>query len=730
MTFCKIIPKKFSSRLIALTLISGMVPVLIFSYLLNQFGSRLTAEANRAIQQGQQEQWERGEVVLRQMAEGFIRQKALDVASQLDLYIRTHPEKTIKDLQNDPECRQIAVQPVGKSGYTAVQESDTAINRFHKKPKIENLDLHVLCNKLPDFWSIMKASLGGKSSSGYYKWKEPDGQVRDKFMCVVPLKEKAAGVALGVAATTYIDEFTIPIKASQDVSRSTTHYMMTAINRLMRSFRDTGLLFMGLGTVLILGLAYGVGTYLSRAIIQLRDVTKEVNQGNLDISVKPTTSGDVGELMEDFNQMISQLATTTVSKEKLEISEGQLREANADLHREITERSLAEAALQESEKTLKAILAASPIGIGNVHNRVFDWANESLCRMMGYEQETLLGKSASDFYLDIDTYERVGHELYDSIADTGIGRSETQWVRKDGTTFDCIVLVCSVDISDPSKGQIVTVVDITDRKRAEKALLQAKETAEATNVAKSNFLANMSHELRTPLNHIIGFTELVVDKNCGDLNETQEKYLNDVRTSSLHLLSLINDILDLSKVENGKLELEPTDVNLKLLLENSLMMIKEKALKHGIQLSTDMNGLPETITADERKLKQILYNLLSNAVKFTPEGGSIRLVLKKVTGDERQMMNLKTPETQKLKIETKDFIEISVIDTGIGLKPEDIELIFGAFEQVESSVSRKFQGTGLGLSLTRQLVELHDGRIWAESEGEEKGSAFRFVIPV
>jgi len=166
---------------------------------------------------------------------------------------------------------------------------------------------------------------------------------------------------------------------------------------------------------------------------------------------------------------------------------------------------------------------------------------------------------------------------------------------------------------------------ILEVKVTAKALKQTKETAEDANRAKSEFLANMSHELRTPLNHIIGFTELVVDKNFGDLNEVQVEYLTDALDGSKHLLSLINDILDLSKVEAGKLELEPTDVEMKMLLENSLIMIKEKAMKHNIKLSTHIDGIPDTITADERKFKQILYNLLSNAVKFTPDGGEVDL---------------------------------------------------------------------------------------------------------
>ena len=223
------------------------------------------------------------------------------------------------------------------------------------------------------------------------------------------------------------------------------------------------------------------------------------------------------------------------------------------------------------------------------------------------------------------------------------------------------------------------------------------------NQSKSEFLANMSHELRTPLNHIMGFTELVLDKHFGQLNQTQEEYLSDVHNSSKHLLSLINDILDLSKVEAGKLEFRPSLVNIRDLLENSLTMIKEKALKHSIEIKTDFNDIPESIEADERRLKQILYNLLSNAEKFTQE-------------------NLLNSDT--------NYLQISVKDSGIGLKKEDLERIFESFEQIENAASRRFQGTGLGLSLTKCLVELHGGRIWAKSEGEGKGATFNFTLPL
>ena len=189
------------------------------------------------------------------------------------------------------------------------------------------------------------------------------------------------------------------------------------------------------------------------------------------------------------------------------------------------------------------------------------------------------------------------------------------------------------------------------------------------------------------------------------------------------------------------MELEPTGLNLKELLESSLTMVTEKALKHNIKLSTQVDGVSNTITADERKLKQIMYNLLSNAMKFTPDGGEVKLEARMVDyviqegrrwGDPKGLQFIKVGDNgnHSPDKDSKNGIQISVFDTGIGIESKDQEYIFNPFEQVENSASRRFQGTGLGLSLTKQFVELHGGRIWVESEGEGKGSAFRFVIPI
>ena len=216
----------------------------------------------------------------------------------------------------------------------------------------------------------------------------------------------------------------------------------------------------------------------------------------------------------------------------------------------------------------------------------------------------------------------------------------------------------------------------------------------------------MSHELRTPLNAIIGFSEVLLERLFGELNDKQDDYLKDIHSSGRHLLSLINDILDLSKVEAGRMELDLAAFDLPTAIANALAFIRERAQHHGIALGIDIDPQVGSIVADERKLKQILLNLLSNAVKFTPDGGRVD-VRARIVGDD---------------------VEIAVEDTGIGIAAADHQAVFEEFRQVSRQYTSKQEGTGLGLALARRFVELHGGVIRVASEAG-KGSVFTFTLP-
>jgi PAS domain S-box-containing protein len=345
--------------------------------------------------------------------------------------------------------------------------------------------------------------------------------------------------------------------------------------------------------------------------------------------------------------------------------------------------------------------------------------------MFGYSREELLGQPVEVLIPPELHAAHVGHRAHyhDKPMTRAMGTGlMLEAVRKDGSRFPVEI---SLSPSTSDEGFHVTAIirDITERKRADDHLrtVQARYTRELTesnrklelqnreieraNRLKSEFLASMSHELRTPLHTVIGFSELLAEELEGPLNEKQKRFVNHIHKDSLHLLELINDILDLSKIEAGRLELRPEPFDLATVVEESLASVRGLAQAKSIAMEISIR-VPMAVEADRLRVKQILVNLLSNAVKFTPDGGRVRVDAK-----------------------VEDFLVVSVTDTGVGIPKEEHESVFDTFYQAGATTKGIRVGTGLGLAITKRLVEQHGGSLHLESE-PGKGSCFTFRIPL
>lgn len=395
--------------------------------------------------------------------------------------------------------------------------------------------------------------------------------------------------------------------------------------------------------------------------------------------------------------MKSNLARLALAVDR-EIREAKIRRE----HKQINE------LLKENEARFRNLVesATDAIILADTHGKIILW-NKGAANLFLHTEEEILGQSLS--ILMPDQY-RDAHQK--RLAEISSGKYnvirkivEFKGLRKDGTEFP---LELSLAEWDTEKGKFFSgiVRDITERKIAECDRIE-NERMEYASKAKSEFIASMSHELRTPLNSIIGFSDLLLMNKNNNISEKQKNYINNILSSGKFLLSLINNILDLSKIESGKVDFEIEKIPLHITIEETIILMNERASRHNIIIKKEYHPQIDCIEADKQRFKQILFNLLSNAVKFCKKDGTVTIKTKK----------------------EGNMAHISVSDTGIGIKEENIGKLFKNFEQLEPEISKQYGGTGLGLVITKQLVEKHGGKIWVESKFGE-GSTFSFSMPL
>ena len=381
------------------------------------------------------------------------------------------------------------------------------------------------------------------------------------------------------------------------------------------------------------------------------------------------------------------------------------------------QRRAAEEALHDSEARKAAIFDSaldSIISIDHAGN-IIEF-NPQAERTFRYNRDDVVGRPMADLIIPARLREKHRQALIRYLA-TGQGsivgqRVELTAMRSDAMEFP--VELSLTAISTKARPMFTAYIrDLTEQKMQEEIRERSRELEEQNiriqeaNRLKSEFLANMSHELRTPLNAVIGFAEILVDGRVGPLNPNQKEFLSDILTSGQHLLQLINDVLDLAKIEAGKMELEPETFSIKRITEEVCALMKPVASKRNIMINIEASSNHDAVTLDQRKFKQVLYNLLSNAVKFSHDNSEVRVVY---------------------GLDSKRQLQLQVKDSGIGIKDEDLPRIFREFEQLDSGATRKFPGTGLGLALTKKIIELHKGLIRVQSEFG-KGSTFTMTIP-
>ncbi len=438
---------------------------------------------------------------------------------------------------------------------------------------------------------------------------------------------------------------------------------------------------------------------ISDPILKLAWTAKLVT-GSRDYSIRAgkQSEDEVGVLIDGFNEMLAQIqlrdAELNGARDDLE---RRVNERTLELEQEVADRKSAQEALHESEGRIRLILDSTAEAIYGINrDGECTFCNPATLGLLGYlKPADLVGRRLHSVihhtHADGTPYAKEDCAIYNSLhKGEGIHTDDEVFWRADGTSFPAEYWAHPIRKEGEIVGAVVTFLDITERKRAEEALLSAKDEAEAGSRAKSEFLANMSHEIRTPMNGIIGMTELALDT---ELTDEQREYLSLVKSSADSLLRLINDILDFSKIEAGKFELEEADFTIRELFSETLKTLAVSAGKKHLEISARVSAkVPRIVAGDPTRLRQLIENLVGNAIKFTERG--------KIVVDA------------ELESQTSDAVQLHfrVSDTGIGIPLEKQQLIFESFAQADGSTTRRFGGTGLGLTISRRIVELMGGQ--------------------
>jgi PAS domain S-box-containing protein len=490
------------------------------------------------------------------------------------------------------------------------------------------------------------------------------------------------------------------------------------IDREIRSFVTKIILALCLALLLLSVLTLlGLQKFVIKPLTKLNSGTDQIKRtGDLDFQIENQSSDEIGYLAQSFNEMISTLKQSDTALKK---SEKELRRHRDNLEELVDART---AELNNSQKQLAQIInfLPDPTWVVDCDGRVVTW-NQAMEKLLGIKAADMVGKDNYEYALPF--YGERRPVLIDLVRDWDAGyEKEYLSVKKEEDILisesyhphlgkDGIYLSATAGLLYDAGGEIVGAIeslrDITDSKRMEEELVQAKQVADEANKAKSDFLANMSHEIRTPMNAVIGMTHLALKT---DLNAKQQDYLAKIQSSANSLLGIINDILDFSKIEAGKLDMETVDFNLEDVLDNLANLVTVKAQeKEDLEvLFSTAQDVPRYLVGDPLRLGQVLLNLANNAVKFTDSG---EIVVSTETVNQ---------------IDNRVVLKFSVSDSGIGLTPDQIARLFQAFTQADTSTTRKYGGTGLGLTISKRLVEMMGGEIWAESEAGN-GSTFSFT---